>query len=268
LRTTLPHGAERDDAKDQRAAAIIGLIICLGIAAAEAAKKAPGCGAACSLDDATPMPAMTGMPGMTHDMGGMGSSAADSDMGPHMHMTQLQPMQPGDQARADAIVSALVPAIEKYRDYRVAEQDGFIPFHPEIRMQMYHFTNYANARRAQFTFDPTRPTPLLYAKTDDGYRLVGAMYTAPRSSTLAQLDARVPLSIARWHEHVDLCWGPRGPNTSNYIGPNARFGFKGSIATADACSAAGGIFTPIVFNWMVHVYPFEKDKADIWKVGM
>jgi hypothetical protein len=39
---------------------------------------------------------------------------------------------------------------------------------------------------------------------------------------------------------------------------------KGSIATADACDAAGGRWLPLVFNWMVHVYPFETDAAKIW----
>jgi hypothetical protein len=41
---------------------------------------------------------------------------------------------------------------------------------------------------------------------------------------------------------------------------------RGSIATQEACDAAGGIFHPVIFNWMVHVYPFEKDQANIWSV--
>jgi hypothetical protein len=48
--------------------------------------------------------------------------------------------------------------------------------------------------------------------------------------------------------------------------PNAKFGLNGSIATKDACEAAGGKFVPQVFGWMVHVYPFEKTQADIWSV--
>jgi len=203
------------------------------------------------------------MPGM-----GSGMNSGSDDMGPHMRMTPLATVEPGDRERAAAIVASLVPAIEKYRDYRVAEQNGYVPFHPEIPMPVYHFTNSWNAIAAQFSFDPTRPTSLLYRRTADGYVLIGAMYTAPRSATPAQLNARVPLSIARWHEHVDFCIGPWGSTRADYIGPNARFGLKGSIATAQACAAAGGRFVPIVFGWMVHVYPFETDPADVWKVTM
>jgi hypothetical protein len=48
------------------------------------------------------------------------------------------------------------------------------------------------------------------------------------------------------------------------LGPHAQFGLRGSIATQEACDAAGGTFHPVIFNWMVHVYPFEKDQAKIW----
>ena len=39
---------------------------------------------------------------------------------------------------------------------------------------------------------------------------------------------------------------------------------QGSIATEEACDVAGGRWVPQIFNWMVHVYPFEKDPAKIW----
>jgi hypothetical protein len=50
------------------------------------------------------------------------------------------------------------------------------------------------------------------------------------------------------------------------FGPNAKFGLKGSITTQADCDAAGGQFLPIVFNWMVHLYPLEKDSAQVWSV--
>ena len=28
--------------------------------------------------------------------------------------------------------------------------------------------------------------------------------------------------------------------------------------------ASGGIFHPVIFGWMVHVYPFERDPAKTW----
>jgi len=207
---------------------------------------------------------MSDMSGMAHMSGPQPDM---TDMGPHMTMTPTLPSHPGDQQRAAQIVDTLGRAIAKYKSYQAAEQDGFVPFHPELPQPQYHFTNWRNAMAAQSAFDPTRPTSLLYKKTADGYELIGAMYTAPRSYTLAQLDARVPLSVAHWHEHVNFCKGPATASRADYFGSGARFGLKGSIATADACQAAGGTFIPIVFNWMVHVYPYEHDAADVWKVG-
>jgi hypothetical protein len=91
------------------------------------------------------------------------------------------------------------------------------------------------------------------------------MYTAPKRFTEDDLDQRIPLSVAQWHEHVNFCKAPAGmtllQKKDAYLGPNAQFGLKGSINTQEACDAAGGTFIPVVFNWMVHVYPFEKDEA-------
>ncbi|HTF63849.1 MAG TPA: hypothetical protein VK638_14265, partial [Edaphobacter sp.] len=47
-------------------------------------------------------------------------AAPAADMDPHMSMTKLRPLQPGDKARADAVVAAAKKAAEHYRDYRVA----------------------------------------------------------------------------------------------------------------------------------------------------
>jgi uncharacterized protein involved in copper resistance len=38
----------------------------------------------------------------------------------------------------------------------------------------------------------------------------------------------------------------------------------GSINTKEACDAAGGVFHPHIFGWMVHVYPYETDPKKIW----
>jgi hypothetical protein len=188
------------------------------------------------------------------------------DMGPHMKMTALRPAKPGDAERAQELVVAARKALEKYRDYNVALNEGFRIFFPNVQQKMYHFTNYSYGREAKLNFNPEHPTSLLYEKHGDGYTLIGAMYTAPRSFTEDELDARVPLSIAQWHEHVNFCRAPLG-HISEYFGPNAKFGLKGSIATEEACDAAGGTFHPVILNWMVHVYPFEKDQASIWSVA-
>src|SRR5271156_3906669 len=172
------------------------------------------------------------------------------EMSGHMHMTAARPEAPGDAARAEKIVEQLRPAIEKYKDYHVALNDGFKIFFPNVPQPRYHFTNYSYGLAAQFSFDPAKPTSLLYKKVNGGYELEGAMYTAPKRLTEAQLNERIPLSIAHWHEHVNLCLPPKGVGIGQ--ADLTQFGLRGAIATQDACEP-GGRCMPIVFNWMVHV---------------
>lgn len=180
---------------------------------------------------------------------------------PHMTMTPMRPIAAGDKQKADEIVSQLKAGIEKYRDYHVALNDGFRIFLPNVPQPEYHFTNYTNGFLAAMSFDPSRPTSLLYKKTADGYELVGAMYTMPKRATPEQLDERVPLSIAMWHLHTNLCLPPQSQlKNADWT----KFGLKGSIATQEACDAAGGRFRPSVFGWMVHIYPYESSPDKIF----
>jgi hypothetical protein len=195
----------------------------------------------------------------------MNSMEGHMDMGPHMKMTALRPPKPGDAARAQQIVEAARKASDKYLDYHTALADGFKIFHPEVPQKMYHFTNYGFGMEAAFHFNPEHPTSLLYEKHGDDYKLIGVMYTAPKRLTEDQLDERVPLSVAQWHEHVNFC-RPPADKRMEMLSPHPQFGLRGSINTQEACDAAGGTFLPVVFNWMVHVYPFEKDPANIWSV--
>jgi len=195
----------------------------------------------------------------------MRSMEGHMDMGPHMKMTRLRPAKAGDSGRAQQVVESARKALEKYVDYHAALADGYKIFHPELAQKIYHFTNYGYAMEAAFRFDPDHPTSLLYEKHGENYQLIGAMYTAPKRFDEDQLDARIPLSIAQWHEHVNFCTAPAGRKNEYFI-PHPQFGLRGSIATQEACDAAGGTFHPVIFNWMVHVYPFEKDPANIWSV--
>jgi hypothetical protein len=207
------------------------------------------------------------MAGMDHNQSGVdhradeaSERAAVSEMahmhgdGPHLHMTALRPQNPADLERAERIVSDLRSGIEKYRDYHAALDDGYRIFLPEIPQPEYHFTSYKNGFLAAMRFDPSAPTSLLYRKTAEGYQLVGAMYTMPKRSTEDQLNDRVPLSVAKWHLHTNLCMPPK---TQGSKADWSKFGLKGSISTEEACDAAGGTFHPSVFGWMVHVYPYQ-----------
>ena len=230
------------------------------------------------------MPGMdNSMPGMDmdHDMPGMkmGHAADEKDqqtehgamdamshmhhhqMGPHMYMTKLRVATPQDWAKADEIASELRESIEKYKDYHVALAEGFRIFMPNLPQAEYHFTSYYNGYLESFSFDPSRPTSLLYKKTKTGYDLIGAMYTMPKRVTEEQLNERVPLSIAQWHLHTSLCMPPKDQRGHADL---TKFGLQGSILTKDACTEAGGTFYPVIFGWMVHVYPFEDSREKIW----
>jgi len=192
------------------------------------------------------------------------SNGTMAHMPGHMYMTSLRPMKAGDQQKADAIVAAARTAMAPYEDYRKALADGYQIFLPNVPQSQYHFTKYEYGRAAWSHFDPLMPTSLLYKKTPDGgYKLVGAMYTDRVDASEEELNDRIPLSIARWHQHINFCKAPAGQRTA-YFGPDAKFGLLGSITSQEACEAAGGAFHPHLFGWMVHVYPYETDAKKIW----
>jgi len=217
------------------------------------------------MDD-TGMREMTGTntDGAAHAMRSM--EDRQMNMGPHMKMTTLRDLKPGDQEKADAVVAAARTAAEKYTDYKVALADGFKIFLPNLPQKQYHFTNYRYAFEAAISFNPEHPTSLLYEKHGDDYKLIGVMYTAPKNANWNDLDQRIPLSIAQWHAHINMCIPPEDRKNEAW-GPSAEFGLAGSITTKADCDAAGGKFMPQIFGWMVHVYPFEQKPEDIWSVG-
>lgn len=189
----------------------------------------------------------------------------------HMKLTAERRAAPGDSARAAALVTRMRSTLTKYRDVRVAEADGFRQFLPGVKNQpVYHYTNRLYALEATMRFDADHPTSLLYQRgAGDSLVLVGAMYTAPARLSDDDLDQRIPLSVARWHEHVNWCIPPRGgvQQWRDSTGGHPVFGPQSPIATAEACSAVGGRFLPRIFGWMVHVNAFASDDPRvIWAV--
>jgi len=211
---------------------------------------------------------MHDMPGMDDNRGAHAMHSMEShhmDMGPHMKMTGLREPKPGDQEKAEQVVEAARRAATKYTDYKAALADGYRIFMPDRPQKQYHFTNYRYAFQTRWHFNPEHPTSLLYEKHGDDYKLIGVMYTAPKGFTEDELNERIPLSIAQWHAHVNLCIPPRDKRQEAW-GPHSQFGLAGSITTKEECDAAGGRFMPQIFGWMVHVYPFEQRPEDIWSV--
>jgi hypothetical protein len=256
-----------------------------------------GCLVAVGVASSHDMAAMDGMGGA--DGGAMNHTMAPAAMGGHMmhmenhmRMTELRSSTPQDEARARDILETLRGSLARYRDYRVALAKGMRIFLPGIPQDVYHFTDFATTgNEYQGRFNIAHPGSLLYAKNPDGgYTLVGAMYSAPPEATPDDLDAIVPLSIARWHVHTNICL-PKDLTIEDLLrndvgadradlpgmlpvsaGPNAvelnhrygfladgRFGFEGKISDTRQCTAAGGHLVEQAFGWMVHVYPFSGD---------
>lgn len=178
----------------------------------------------------------------------------------HMKMTGPRTATAEDAVRYHAIEDAIRRNLARYRDVAVATADGFEPFLPGVEQREYHYTKRANAFAAAFTFDPSKPTSLLYRREPDGrYTLTGVMYTAPAFFDEADLDERVPLSMAPWHQHVNLCV-PGAAHRERWAETRDGepvFGSKSAITTEAACEAVGGKFVPRLFGWMVHVEAFE-----------
>ena len=198
----------------------------------------------------TKMSSMKGMSVMGQSMAAMTN---------HMCVTPLRPDQSGDEERAKAVVDQVRAAIEKYKDYKKAIADGYFQANPGVDQPQFHFNNDANAKLAETTFDPTRPTSLLYYNTPwQKFKLEGVMFTDRPDATEDELNQRIPLSIVRWHKHTNFCGAPAN-KVKEYFGKNPKFGMFGSIHTKEACDAEGGTFFPVVFTWMIHVFPYERD---------
>jgi len=185
----------------------------------------------------------------------------------HMRLTAARPPAPGDSARAAAVVATMRRDLARYQDVRVAQADGFRQFIAGGAAPVQHYTKLRWWIEARSRFDPSRPSSLLYQRQADGsLMLVGAMYTAPPGATEDELDARLPLSVVRWHQHVNWCTPRFGPHMRERWRETKDgqpvFGPRSPIATEAACDAVGGRFRPRLLGWMVHVTAFGSGAAE------
>ena len=181
----------------------------------------------------------------------------------HMRLSPARKGTAQDSARAIELARQLRSSLAKYADTAAAVADGYRMFMPNLKTQrVYHFTNYRHAFMEAFRFDPEKPTSILYERAPDGtLKIVGAMYTAPKRVDAAKLDERIPLSIARWHQHVNWCIPKRGEEKrwlERFEGLPL-FGPESPVDTRQECDRVGGRFIPTAFGWMVHANVFAGD---------
>jgi hypothetical protein len=225
--------------------------------------------------------------------GAMGQMGSHMKMGEHMTMTESRAATPADTARGELIIKTMRSNLAKYQDYKVALADGFLPYMESVPQDVFHFSS-RSASFAEYRgdFDLARPGSLLYEKQPlGGYKLVGAMYSAPPTDDPAELDKLIPLSLSHWHAHTNICL-PAGITEDDVINgrirpshpsitsardlsmnhgaqmrfgylADTRFGFTGTIFEQSECEAVGGNFHKQIFGWMVHVYPFASDDLKV-----
>jgi hypothetical protein len=142
-------------------------------------------------------------------------------------------------------VRTLRTALAQFPTLAAAESAGYrsrLPGTMQQRRRMLHVAR-PRSRPGTTEFDAAAPQALLYRRDESGrFQLAGAMFVAPEGATEADLDARIPLSVARWHQHLDVCRGPNGEMKPRYL----------RATTASACEAAGGRFRS-ESRYMVHV---------------
>jgi len=182
----------------------------------------------------------------------------------HVELSPMRTATRDDSVKARAVIGELRRSLAKYRDTSAAVADGYQMFAPKVKAQrIYHFTNYRNAFMEAFRFDPEKPTSILYQQRPDGsLALVGAMYTMPKRASAEKLDERVPLSIARWHKHVNWCV-PRPRQRDRWFEQqdgHSIFGPESPIATRAECDEVGGLFFASPMGWMVHANVFAGDE--------
>ncbi|MGH6630784.1 MAG: hypothetical protein ACREB3_13730, partial [Burkholderiales bacterium] len=157
-------------------------------------------------------------------------------------MTKLGPPMEGDRERARKIIAEVRERIMPFADYHNALEQGFTIYLPKLPQSEYHFFGMVPpAVHFQAGRHPLALTALMYAPAESsGYRLAGAMIRANADTPLPKLDQIAPMSIGRWHRHINVCL-PRGFTLMDFVRGNLgqdRSGLPGMLPADDDPAAA------------------------------
>jgi hypothetical protein len=129
----------------------------------------------------------------------------------------------------------------KYPTTEAAEAAGYRNTTSDVPFMGMHYLNFDMVRKG--TFEPDRPTGLLFSKVDDGPpTLVGVWFLllpGVGGNTREQQPAGFASDLDMWHAHIGLCLvGTSGASEGE---------------TRESCDAKGGSFTADL-RWMMHVW--------------
>lgn len=224
-------------------------------------------------DDLEPGKAIAQTPQKLETLAKVGVQGKDGSMmiGNNLHLQVTNQGQPNQKESEEAarLVQELKTGIARYAKVEDAIADDYFPFPPDpAGMRIVHYVNLVNSITENWGFNPENPGALLYERQpDDSLKLIGAMVTAPDDADPQELNSRVPLSVAQWHLHTNICVPDPFWDAEQWAiidGKNPRFGPESVIATEEQCEAVKGEFWPKALSWMVHAYVFADNPDDVW----
>lgn len=214
------------------------MLIALAATAAVCGTRGPA--TAAQAADATPH---------SHEsrQGGAGSMSTKP---PHDHGPTGLAVTYAELLRTAEQLTAARQATAKYKDIRLAEQEGYRAVGPNVPGMGLH---YVREPRPD-AFSVTEPPILLYERDGDapaGMRLTGVSYlfVAPAGVDGQPSGAPFPNALARWHKHNNVCVLPDNSATVDL--------------TAAQCTAKGGRFTAET-SWMVHAWIWKDSPAGVF----
>jgi hypothetical protein len=189
-------------------------------------------------EEAAPTPASPGQVGA-----GVGGSSdqTPADVAASEHgvrgMVQQVKLTNAEQGELKAQMAAAKEVTDKYPTVKDAEAAGYMKSTPYVPCIGAHYTNIGLTG----TFDPSRPSELLYAGTDPDSKIVGLSF-------LVYHPGGPPPGFAgpndHWHQHNangGLCF-----SGTQVIG--------GEETTRQECAARGGHKSLLTDIWMVHAW--------------
>ena len=140
-------------------------------------------------------------------------------------------------------------ATEKYQDFELALDDGYVVSLNQFPNMGAHFVN--EERLTDGIFNPAEPEFLLYIQGEvREWELVGTGFILPTGLVGENHPDGFAGPLDNWHVHYSLCLGGFG---------------SGGSATSEECLERGGSYLPS-FGWMIHTYVWEDNPLGVFNM--
>lgn len=110
------------------------------------------------------------------------------------------PPTASQQAAANQLVAETTSALTQYADLSAATAAGYVPA-TDPNGYVVHYANWQTVESGD-VLDPNHPSALVYANTDSGPVLLGAMFMGAGP---CQPGPDIGGSLTQWHAHDNLC---------------------------------------------------------------